>query len=203
MILVTESTFQAICVQAGIHPDMAAWGLAISIDSMADLENYAALLRRQYPDFTVYTASALSATSAGNKIDSGVPMDMRRVTEILSFMIAALLSATNLSVLMLSRRNEIGILRALGATRGNIISMVLTESIWLAMLGAVLGGLLTQPAVLWQLLSNKTSTELVVRTVLGNMGKLLGFSAVAAVFFGFLPVTKALRVTPAQVMRGE
>jgi putative ABC transport system permease protein len=171
---------------------------------MAELESYVALLRRQYPDFTVYAVPQLAAAASNrDSVGVGVPMDMRRVTEVLSFMIAALLAATNLSILMLSRKNEIGILRALGATQWNIISMVLAESLWIAFLGSLIGGLTTQPAVAYQLLSNKIASRTVVLTMAANLGKLMGFSLGAAVLFGFLPVAKALRVTPAQVMRGE
>jgi putative ABC transport system permease protein len=130
-------------------------------------------------------------------------MDMRRVTELLSFMIAALLSATNLSVLMLARKTEIGILRALGATAWNISSMVLAESVWIALLGSIVGGAITQPAILWQLLSNSIDSGVVATTILANLGKAVGFSVAAAILFGFLPISKALRVTPAQVLRGE
>ncbi|MGI6632754.1 MAG: ABC transporter permease [Bacillota bacterium] len=201
VVFVTPDTFRRIEEIAG-HSE--AWGFSISVRNMADLESYAALLRRRYPDFTIYTVSQLAAAATTReRVAAGVPMDMRRVTELLSFMIAALLSATNLSVLMLARKTEIGILRALGATAWNISSMVLAESVWIALLGSIVGGAITQPAILWQLLSNSIDSGVVATTILANLGKAVGFSVAAAILFGFLPISKALRVTPAQVLRGE
>jgi len=204
VVFVTPETFGALKEATGIPDSMTTWGITVSVDNMADLESYVSYLRRKYPDFTVYGIPQLAAAMANSEaIRSGVPLDMRRVTEVLSFMIAALLSATNLSILMMARKTEIGILRALGATRWNITCMVLAESVWIALLGALIGSLITQPAVLYQLLSNKLSSETVLSTIGAEIGKSLGFSLCAAVVFVFLPVAKALRVTQAEVMRGE
>jgi hypothetical protein len=204
VVFVTPRTFESLKEATGIPSSSTTWGISVSVKSMAELESYVALLRRLYPDFTVYGVSQLAtAASVRESVGTGVPMDMRRVTEVLSVMIAALLSATNLSILMLARKNEIGILRALGATRWNIACMVLAESLWIALLGSLAGSLFTQPAIIYQLTSNKIPSGAVVSTIAVNVGKSLGFSLCAAVLFGFLPVAKALRVTPAQVMRGE
>ena len=129
VVFVTPQTLED--KKHGIPDSETVWD-KVSVKNMAELESYVALLRRQYPDFTVYAVPQLAAAASNrDSVGVGVPMDMRRVTEVLSFMIAALLAATNLSILMLSRKNEIGILRALGATQWNIISMVLAESMWM------------------------------------------------------------------------
>lgn len=204
VVFVTPQTFESLKEATGIPSSSTTWGISVSVKNMGELESYVALLRRRYPDFTVYGISQLAAASSVREsVGTGVPMDMRQVTELLSVMIAALLSATNLSILMLARKNEIGILRALGATRWNITCMVLAESLWVALLGSLAGSLFTQPAIIYQLTSNKVPSGTVVSTIAVNLGKSLGFSLCAAVLFGFLPVAKALRVTPAQVMRGE
>lgn len=203
-IFVSPSTLDSLAAAAGYPVEATYWGISVTLKDMSTSENVAASLRREFSDFTVLPASQLSSAAVQRTaISTGVPMDMRRITEGIAFVTAALLSATNLTVLMLSRKNEIGILRALGATRSNIACMVLTESVWISLLGALFGGLLTQPAILWQLLSNKVGRDVVLREVGGGIGRLVGFAAASAVLFGFLPVAKALRITPAQVLRGE
>jgi hypothetical protein len=203
-VFVSPSTLESLATAAGFPAEATYWGISVSLKDMATSENVAALLRREFRDFTVLPASQLTAAAVSRSaISAGVPMDMRRITEGIAFVTAALLSATNLTVLMLSRKNEIGILRALGATRLNIATMVLTESVWISLLGAVLGGLLTQPAIIWQLLSNKVGSDVMLAEVGSGLGKAVAFAAVSAALFGFLPVAKALRVTPAQVLRGE
>jgi predicted lysophospholipase L1 biosynthesis ABC-type transport system permease subunit len=203
-VFVSAATLESLATAAGFPVEATNWGISVSLKDMATSENVAALLRREFRDFTVLPASQLTAAAVSRSaISAGVPMDMRRITEGIAFVTAALLSATNLTVLMLSRKNEIGILRALGATRLNIATMVLTESVWISLLGAVLGGLLTQPAIIWQLLSNKVGSDVMLAEVGSGLGKAVAFAAVSAALFGFLPVAKALRVTPAQVLRGE
>ena len=204
VVFVARSTLSSLAKAAGYPEDATYWGISVTVKDMSELENVAAMLRREFPDFTVLPASALeSAAASRTSISTGIPMDMRRVTEAIAFITAALLSATNLTVLMMSRKNEIGILRALGATRWNIGCMVLTESIWIALLGSVAGSVVTQPAIFWQLLSNRAGAAILLREAGGGMAKAVGFSLAAASVFGFLPIARALRITPAQVLRGE
>ncbi len=203
-IFVTCETFNALCRQAGFDPDDTLWGIGVAVQNMSTLENVASFLQRELPRYSVFTAPRLANASASRTpMSTGVPMDMRKVTEALAFLTAALLSATNLTVLMLARKTEIGILRSLGATRWNITCMVLTESVWIALLGGALGNLVTQPAVFWNLLSNNLSSDIVLRQAAMTVANSLGFAVVAAVVFGFLPVAKALRITPAEVLRGQ
>ena len=107
---------------------MTTWGISVSVENMADLESYIALLRRKYPDFTVYGILQLAAAASNREsVASGVPMDMRRVTEALSFMVAALLSATNLSILCWLGKTRSGSSGPAGATRWNITCMVFSR----------------------------------------------------------------------------
>lgn len=204
VIFVSQSTLTSLAKDAGYPEQATYWGISVTVADMSKLENVAALFRREFPDFTVVAVSTLeSAAAQRTSISAGIPMDMRRITEGIAFVTAALLSATNLTVMMLSRKNEIGILRAIGATGLNIACMVLTESVWIALLGALAGTIITQPAILWQLMSNSVSSGQVLETVGAGVGRALAFAVTTAVVFGFLPVAKALRVTPAQVLRGD
>lgn len=203
-VFVTPDLFDELCEHAGFEPGNTQWGIGVTVSNMSILENVAAWLQRECPDYSVITAPSLADAVAGTTgLPTGVPLDMRKVTEALAFLTAALLSATNLMVLMMSRKTEIGILRSLGATQWNIICMVLTESIWIALLGGIAGNLISQPAVFWNLLSNKLGSHAILREVMRTAGHSLGFAVAAAAVFGFLPVAKALRVTPAQVLRSE
>ena len=204
VVFVSQSTLSALAQAAGYPEDATCWGISVTLKDMSQLEDVASSLRRQFPDFTVLPASVLeSAATSRTGMSTGIPMDMRQVTQVMAFLTAALLSATNLTVLMQNRKNEIGILRALGATRWNIGLMVLTESIWIALLGSIAGSIITQPAIFWQLISNRTGASVLVREAGGGMAKAVGFSVASAAVFGFLPIARALRITPAQVLRGE
>ncbi|HHW26477.1 MAG TPA: ABC transporter permease [Firmicutes bacterium] len=202
-IFVTEAFFNEIANSLGYTQCDTAWGVSVTLHEISALENFVSMLQREYPDFTVVSVPKMASAYSGGTAPSGVPMDMRKVTEVLSFLTAALLSATNLSVLMLSRKREIGILRSIGATRWNIAVMVITESVWIALIGALLGNLISQPAVLLNYLTNRVGADLVMGQVWMNLRMSAGFAVASAVLFGFLPLMKALRVTPAAVLRGE
>ncbi len=203
-VFVTSETFNSLSRDAGYCEDDTVWGIGVTVNDMSTLDNVASLLRREFVDFTVITSPALAAASADKTgFPGGVPLDMRRVTEALAFLTAALLAATNLTVLMLQRRTEIGILRSIGATPWNIVCMVMTESIWVAVVGSTAGSILTQPALFWNLLSNKLGWDVVFQKAASTAGRSLGFAVASALIFGFLPVTKALKVSPAQILRGD
>ncbi len=202
-IFVSEAFFHGVASLANYTDNDTAWGISVTLDEISALEDVVSTLQREYPDFTVISVPQMASSFSGGSARAGVPMDMRKVTEVLAFLTAALLSATNLSVLMLSRKHEIGILRSIGATRGNITTMVITESVWIALIGAVLGNLVSQPAVLLTFLTNKVGTDAVVSQACMNVRTSVGFAILAAILFGFLPLTKALRITPAAVLRGE
>lgn len=202
-IFVSEALFDQVASLANCTDSDTAWGIGVTLDEISALEDIVSTLQREYPDFTVVSVPKMASSFSGGLTRSGVPMDMRKVTEVLAFLTAALLSATNLSVLMLSRKHEIGILRSIGATQGNIATMVITESVWIALVGAILGNLISQPAVLLNFLTNRVGTDAVVRQARMNVGTSMGLAVAAAVLFGFLPLTKALRITPAAVLRGE
>ena len=203
VVFVSQSTLSAL--QASGYPEgSTCWGISVTVKDMSQLENIASGLRRQFPDFTVIAASALeSAAAYRTGLSTGIPMDMRRVTQAMAFLTAALLSATNLTVLMLSRKNEIGILRALGATRLNIGIMVLTECVWIALLGSLAGSIIAQPAIIWQLLSNRAAAHVLIEEAGGGMARAVGFSVASAIIFGFLPIARALCITPDEVLSVE
>ena len=58
---------------------------------------------------------------------------------LLALMVSTLLIYGAISFAVVQRRRIIGILRALGATRGNVFTVVLTEAAVLGVIGAGLG----------------------------------------------------------------
>lgn len=203
-LFVHPQTFQDLASKAGFGPGDAVWGIGVTLKNLASLENIASELRRRFPSATVISVPSLAAAlRQRSSVSPGIPMDMRRVTEVLIFATAALLLATNLSIIMVSRKNEIGILRSVGATSGNIAAMILAESVFTAFLGTLAGTLFMEPAVLWTLLSNKTPLAHAMARVLVDFGRALAFSSAAATLFGLIPVARALRITPAEVLRGK
>jgi putative ABC transport system permease protein len=97
------------------------------------------------------------------------------------------------------RTREIGVRRALGATRGHILLQFLTEAVVLSCLGGVLG-VGCAALTIWIL---KTFTDLPAVTNAWAVVLGLGFSGLVGVAAGFLPAVKAANLDVIDALRYE
>jgi putative ABC transport system permease protein len=97
------------------------------------------------------------------------------------------------------RTREIGIRKAMGATRGNILAQFLIESVTLSAIGGTVGILLgAGGAGLLHVLDIWPA----VVSPLAAIGGFL-FSVMFGVVFGLLPANKAARLHPIECLRHE
>ena len=106
------------------------------------------------------------------------------------------------AIMMISvteRTREIGVRKALGATRGTILWQFLVEAATLTTLGAliglVLGGLLA-----WVIRANSSIPASIPLSAI--VASLLG-AALTGVVFGMLPATRASKLDPVEALRHE
>lgn len=97
------------------------------------------------------------------------------------------------------RTKEIGLRKAVGATRGNILTQFLTESILLSFLGGIIGVLGAEVFSILITKIIKFTPVISLRAVLLALGVAFG----VGVIFGTIPALKAARLDPIDALRHE
>jgi putative ABC transport system permease protein len=126
------------------------------------------------------------------------------------FLVMIVLSAIGLlvggvgviAIMMISvteRTREIGVRKALGATRGTILWQFLVEAVTLTAIGAVIG--LIAGGIVSVILRNATPIKASIPPL--AIVAALGASAITGVIFGMLPAMRASKLDPVDALRYE
>ena len=119
-----------------VLPQGVASAVLVRVNDAAEATNVSYRIVDQVPGTRVLTSSALVTT---------VSDQLAGITQILdlSALVATLISLPLIALISLmvvnERRREIGVLRALGATRSMIFRLILGESVIIAAIGGILG----------------------------------------------------------------
>lgn len=98
---------------------------------------------------------------------------------------------------VLERRGEIGLRRALGASRRHVAEQFLTEALLLAVLGGVAGTVIGAAATVISAVSQHESVQIPAVALYGGVGAALAIGAIA----GLYPSMRAARLSPTEALR--
>lgn len=127
-----------------------------------------------------------------------LPADVRLQTWLaFGFLLVCLVNMVGLLLAKTLRRSgEIGVRRALGATRGDIFAQFLAEAGLLGLAGALLGLLLAQGG-LWLVRHSPNDYARLAELDTAMLGLTLALALAASLLAGLLPAWRAALVTPA------
>jgi putative ABC transport system permease protein len=116
---------------------------------------------------------------------------------VVALVVGAVGVANIMIISVLERRSEIGLRRALGATRGQIRTQFLAESVLLAVIGGVVGVLAGAAATAVYAGSQGWAVVVPIEAWAGGIGSALLIGAVA----GLVPAVRASRMPPTVALR--
>jgi putative ABC transport system permease protein len=142
------------------------------------------------------------------KVSEGLSRSVQTLGDLVTLIFACgamLGAAITMNAAIAQRRKEIGVLRALGFTAGQVLWAFLLESTVLALAGALLGAGLACLLALGQFSATNygTGNEITFpfEPTLGILLRSVLSGAVVGVLGGFFPALKAARTSPAAAMR--
>ena len=152
---------------------------------------------RDEDDFTILSqAEVIGALSQ----ITGVLTTFLGVIAGISLLVGGIGIMNIMLVSVTERTREIGLRKAVGARRRDILGQFLTEAVVLALLGGVLGIIIGS---LGALAINLAVPQLDTTVTLNSVALAVGFSAAVGLFFGIYPASRAAGLHPIEALRFE
>lgn len=158
------------------------------------------IIEREIPDLV-----AISTAEEYSKVDRGL-MVMRKMVwavSLIAVLVGGLVVLNTMWMSVFERTREIGILRALGWSRGRIVRMVIIESVFVCLLAAVVGSLLGVGLAEFASAVRYTDQFVSPAYPAWIFGQAVMISLVIGTLGGIIPSWRAARFSPIEALRYE
>ncbi len=218
-IWVSQANWEHVWAMAAPGQEPQAFSYGLTVRNMGSLEAVAGELQVNNPAMTIVSAPNLAKLAqksqlidhfkflprefqlAKNKPQFGLPQDMGKIISLFIYLNAGLLMAARMLTGAAARRKEIGILKAIGARRRDIMLMALTEAVVLSVIGSTIGFILAYSAALLQQLTNHVAITSILLDLVKSFGLVIGETVAIGLVFGLLPAWRLSKLTVNEVLR--
>lgn len=153
-------------------------------------------LEDELEGISAYTKHDFAISNAKMITDSFLPIIA--VIVVIGFLTGTVVVGLTIYTATMEKLSEFGILKAIGANSGRLFLIVVEQAIWTALLGFILGALVSQVVV-------KVSTDLVPVMIVDINADIylaaLLTSVVIGILASYLPIRKIANLDPATVFR--
>jgi len=147
-------------------------------------------------DFTVFNQADLAETQNAQQDTFS---SLITYLAIVSLVVGGIGIMNIMLVSVTERTREIGIRKAIGAKRRDILTQFLLEALFLSLVGGLIGVAFGVGGSNWVSTANNWRVEIDPSTVI----LAFSFSAVVGIFFRFYPAFKASQLSPIEALRYE
>jgi putative ABC transport system permease protein len=208
-VIIPFSTAQARLIRRSTRDQVdVIFVQAVTAESVpAASEEIAQILRTRHrtpvgaDDFTVFTQQDFLATAAS--ITSILTIFLGGIAAI-SLLVGGIGIMNIMLVSVTERTREIGLRKALGARRRDILIQFLTESSLLSLIGGIIGIMLGWliASIVGQIAA-ANDTDFIPLVTLDAVALATIFSAAVGLFFGIYPANRAANLEPVEALRYE
>jgi putative ABC transport system permease protein len=170
--------------------------IQVLAESSSSVENIALAIEDRIEGISVITAESLIDTVG--MVLTSIQAVLGGIAAI-SLIVAGVGIINTMTISVLERTREIGILKAVGATKNDVIITFLTESIITGFIGGILGSI--TGFIISYLVGNYIGIQSVTSVELGIMVVL--FAVITSMVSGFYPAWRASNLNPVDALRNE
>jgi putative ABC transport system permease protein len=171
----------------------------LKVDDSARAHLVVDQLRAKMPGYFIYTMEEFTSLLTINSV--GLLRDFIGVVIGIALIVGFMAVAMAMYTAVLERTREIGILKALGASSGYILNLLFRESLLIAILGSILGIVMTYGSK-W-LMMHAAPASLTQETVYSWWPMASGISIIGALSGAILPAWKAVKQDVVQALAYE